>query len=469
MREKLERDLVVLGGGPGGYSAAFRAADLGRSVTLVEKDAVLGGVCLNVGCIPSKTLLHVTGVLEETERLRAAGVTFGNVSVDLQQLKAHKEGIIDTLTSGLDDLCKARSVERLEGYGSFLSERSLLVKTGNKELEIEFDDIIIATGSRPVQIPGIRAEDPRIWDSTDALALKEIPKHLVIIGGGIIGMEAAEIYHGLGSEIIIVEMMKELIPPADRDLKQPLLSAARKKYAAIYTSTKLTGIEAGEKALTVQLEGKKAPASVEADAVLVAVGRKPNTDSIGIEHTGITLSPGGIIPTDTAMRSTVDHIYAIGDVTGNPMLAHKAVHQGKCAAEAASGRKSAFTPLAIPSVAYTSPEIAWVGMTENELKEGGIAYEKGSFPWQASGRALSEQAPAGVSKLLFSTETGRLIGAGITGLHAGELIAEAALAIEMGAAAEDIAQTIHPHPTLSETFALGSEIVDGSITDLLPR
>ncbi len=465
---QITRDLVVLGGGPGGYTAAFRAADLGRTVTLINKHFTLGGVCLNVGCIPSKTLLHVSGVLKQAEKLKSIGVEFSSPTIDLDRVRSHKEQVVETLTSGLDQLCSARSVERITGTGTFATDRTLRISTADEELEITFTDCIIAVGSRPVRIGGIDHEDSRIWDSTDALSLKEIPRRLTIIGGGIIGLEMAEIYHGLGSEITIIEMMKELIPAADKDLKRPLVMATKKAYVAIYTSTKVLGIDTSGKSLSISLEGKKAPRTIESDAVLIAVGRRPNTDIIGIEHTSLTLDERSFIVTDEK-QIAAPHIYAIGDAVGNPMLAHKATHQGKVAAEVASGRPSAFTPAGIPSVAYTSPEIAWVGLTEKEAKEQGIAYEKGSFPWRASGRALSEQATEGMSKVLFDKNHGRIIGAGITGSHAGELISEAVLAIEMGAVAEDIAKTIHPHPTLSETFGLSSEIVDGSITDILTQ
>jgi dihydrolipoamide dehydrogenase len=467
--KELERDLVVLGGGPGGYSAAFRAADLGRAVTLIEKEDILGGVCLNVGCIPSKALLHLTEVMADAEELSSAGVVFQKADVDLKKVRSHKESIVGTLTGGLDGLCKARKVERITGEGMFESDSVLVVKTKDEELKISFKDLIIAVGSRPVQIPGIPYEDERIWDSTKALALAEIPKRMLIIGGGIIGLEMAAIYHGLGSEITIVEMTDSIIPPADKDLKQPLLKKIKKQYSAIHTSTKVTQVKATKKQLTVRLEGEKAPSEVEADVVLVAVGRKVNSDAIGIDKTSIEMNKRGWIVTDEKQRTNVAHVFAIGDVTGDPMLAHRATHQGKVAAEVATDLPSAFTPMGIPSVAYTQPEIAWIGLTELEAKERNIPYKKASFPWQASGRALSAMATNGVSKALFDPETGRLLGAGITGKNAGELIGEAILALEMGAVAEDIALTIHPHPTLSETFALAAELAEGTATDTLNK
>lgn len=467
--EKITCDLVVLGGGPGGYTAAFRAADLGRNVTLIEKNSSLGGVCLNVGCIPSKTLLHLAEVIEEAQALQSVGVSFGAPALDLDTIRTHKESVVGTLTTGLDGLCKARKIQRITGMGTLKSDTELEVETAQGTLRIAFADLIISVGSRPVQIPGIPYDDERVWDSTKALEIARIPRHLVIIGGGIIGLEMAGIYHGFGSEITIIEMTDSLIPPADKDLKQPLLKKIKKQYAAILTSTKVTKVEALDTHLLVHVEGTKGPAKIEADAVLVAVGRKVNTDLLSIGNTSIQTSPRSWIITDQKQRTNVPHIYAIGDVTGDPMLAHRAAHQGKVAAEVAAGLPSAFTPMGIPSVAYTQPEIAWVGLTEQEAKAQGVPYKKASFPWQASGRALSSMATDGVSKALFDPTTGRILGAGITGKNAGELIGEAVLALEMGAVAEDIALTIHPHPTLSETFALAAELAEGTATDTLNR
>lgn len=468
MQEK-KTDLVVLGGGPGGYSAAFRAADLGRKVTIIEKSSVLGGVCLNVGCIPSKTLLHLAEVIEEAEKLAPLGVSFGKPTFDLEKIRAHRDSVIHTLTSGLDLLYKARKIERIVGVGTFLSDTELMVVTDKEELKLTFEDLIIAVGSRSVQIPGIPYEDERIWDSTKALELTHIPKRLAIIGGGIIGLEVATMYHALGSKITIVEMMDSLIPPADRDLKQPLLKKLKKQYEAIYTSTKVEKVEAKKESLTLHLKGDNAPETIEADAVLVAVGRKANSDGIALENTTIKTNGRGWIEVDKKLRTNVSHVFAIGDVVGDPMLAHKSSHQGKVAAEVASGQASAFTPMGIPSVAYTSPEVAWVGLTETEAKEKGIAFKKGSFPWTANGRALSAVATDGVSKALYDEKTGRLLGAGICGKNAGELISEAVVALEMGAVSEDIALSIHPHPTLSETFAIAAELAEGTATDTLNR
>lgn len=459
--KQIKRDLVVLGGGPGGYTAAFRAADLGRSVTVIEKESVLGGVCLNVGCIPSKTLLHYAEVLESVEKVAPLGLSFSKPTIDLKKIRTHKEAIINTLNEGIAGLAKARKVEVIEGVGTLLSATELAVG----ELVITFKDLIISTGSHPIQLPGIPYEDPRIWDSTDALALKEVPKRLAIIGGGIIGMEMASIYHALGSEITIVEMADSIIPSADRDIKTPLLRAIKEKYV-IHTKTRVESVTADETELTLHLDTELA---IKADVLLVAVGRRANTADIGLDRADIALTEAGVIAVDEQLRTNVPHIFAVGDVTGEPMLAHRAAHQAKVAAEVASGEKSAFTPLGIPSVAYTQPEIAWVGLTETEAKERNIKYVKGSFPWQASSRAMSALGTNGVTKALFDAKTKRLIGAAISGKQAGELIAEATLALEMGAVSEDIALSIHAHPTVSETFAIAAELVEKRATDTLNR
>jgi dihydrolipoamide dehydrogenase len=465
--QKRDADLVVLGGGPGGYTAAFRAADLGRSVILIEKQQSLGGVCLNVGCIPSKSLLHITEVLHDVEQIAQAGISFGKPKIDLDAVRNHKKQTVSRLTDGLEGMCKARKIERIVGTGSFTSDSELEVETADGKVALTFNDLIIAVGSRPAQIPGIPYDDQRIWDSTQALDIPSIPKHLVVIGGGIIGMEMAAIYHGLGSDITIVEMTDSIIPPADKALKQPLLKRVKQQYQAIYTATKVTQVEAKKDHLVIHLEGSKVPESIEADAVLVAVGRKANSDGIGIEHTSIQMNERKWITTDEQQQTNVAHIFAIGDVTGDPMLAHRAAHQGKVAAEVASGLPSAFTPMSIPSVAYTQPEMAWIGLTEEQAKKDNIPIMKGAMPWQASGRALSELATEGVTRALFDPDTGRILGAGITGKHAGELIGEALLALEMGAVAEDIALTVHPHPTLSETFAVAAELALGIATDMV--
>lgn len=459
-------DLVVLGGGPGGYTAAFRAADLGLSVCLVEQASRLGGVCLNVGCIPSKTLLHGAMVIEEAAAAAEFGISFAAPKIDLDQFRQHKTAIIDQLTGGLDKLCTARKIRRIQGKGRFDSPHRLIVTGEDGAVEVHFTNAIIATGSHPFKLPGL-PDDPRIWDSSDALALRTIPKRLLIIGGGIIGLEMAQIYSALGTEITIVEMLDQLIPPADKDLVQPLFLKLKKKYR-ILTKTKVANLVAGETGITADLTSGANTTTAEFDAVLVAVGRRPNSDSFGRENIGLDLNERGFVTVDAQQRTAVANIYAIGDLVGEPMLAHKATHQGKVAAEVIAGHQVAFEPRTIPSVAYTNPEIAWMGLTEKDAKAANIEYEKGKFPWGASGRALSAGAGAGVTKVLFAKDTGRIIGAGICGMNAGELIHEAVLALEMGADAEDISRTVHAHPTLAETFAFAAEIVDGSITDVLP-
>lgn len=464
--ETVRVDVVVLGGGPGGYTAAFRAADLGLRVALVEKRDRLGGVCLNVGCIPSKTLLHAAAVIEEAAEIQEFGVSFDAPKINIDGLRDKKEAVINQLTSGLDGLCKARGIQRISGTGAFKDRNTMVVCSEESDTEVRFDKAIIATGSRPFQLPGL-PEDKRLWDSTDALALSEVPERLLIIGGGIIGLEMAQVYYALGSEITIVEMLPQIIPPADKDLIQPLFLKLKKQYT-IMTKTKVTEIKPEPAGVKVSFEGSGAPESGEYDAVLVAVGRRPNTADMGFDELGVQLDERGFVKVDEQMRTSVDNIFAIGDVAGDPMLAHKATHEGKVAAEVIAGHKAAFTPLTIPSVAYTSPEVAWMGMTEKEAKAKKIKLAKGKFPWGASGRALSAGAAVGVSKALFDAETGRIVGAGICGMNAGELIHEAVLALEMGATAEDISLTVHAHPTLAETFAFAAEIVDGSATDVMP-
>ena len=466
MSETTKFDVVVLGGGPGGYTAAFRAADLGLSVCLVEKQERLGGVCLNVGCIPSKTLLHAATVIEEAVEIAEFGVDFAPPKIDVARVLAKKNAVISQLTSGLDGLCKARKITRLTGNGVFKDNNNLLVTGPDGEQEVQFADVIIATGSHPFILPNIPV-DPRIWDSTAALELQTIPKRFLIIGGGIIGLEMAQIYSALGSEITVVEMLEQIIPPADKDLVQPLFLKLKKKYT-ILTKTKVTEIAAVKSGIQVSLEGKKGTESAEYDAVLVAVGRKPNSSDMGFDKIGLKLDEHGFLQVNERQETNVPHIYGIGDVVGEPMLAHKATHEGKVAAEVIAGHEASFTPMTIPSVAYTNPEVAWMGLTEKEAKAQKIDFSKGKFPWGASGRALSSGASSGVTKALFDKGTGRIIGAGICGQNAGELIHEAVLALEMGANAEDISLTVHAHPTLAETFAFAAEIVDGSITDVLP-
>ena len=465
MTTKQEVDVVVLGAGPGGYTAAFRAADLGLSVCLVDKREHLGGVCLNVGCIPSKTLLHASELIEHAADASEFGITFPTPEIDIAVLKDKKQQVINQLTSGLATLCSKRNIISIRGTGTFVDKTTLTV-AGEKEHQISFKHAIIATGSHPFKLPGI-PEDPRIWNSTDALELRSVPERLLIIGGGIIGLEMAQVYAALGSDIIIVEMESQLIPPADKDVVQPLFLKLKKKYQ-IYLNSKVTAVAPSTEAVEVTLEGEKKPETQLVDAVLVAVGRRPNSTGLGLESAGVKVSDQGFIEVNERQQTSVDTIYAIGDVTGEPMLAHRATHQGKVAAEVIAGHAAAFTPMTIPSVAYTNPEIAWMGLTEKEAKEKGISFEKGKFSWGASGRALSSGATTGASKVLFDSESKRIIGAAICGASAGELIHEAILALEMGADAEDISKTVHAHPTLAETFAFAAEIVDGSITDALP-
>ncbi|MEW6125397.1 MAG: dihydrolipoyl dehydrogenase, partial [Pseudomonadota bacterium] len=461
-------DVLVLGAGPGGYTAAFRAADLGKSVVLVEKEPVLGGVCLNVGCIPSKALLHVAQVMNETREMADHGVTFAEPTVDLDKLRGFKESVIKKLTTGLAGLARQRKVKVVTGFGRFTSPHTVEVESDEGTKTVAFRHAVIAAGSRPVKLPFIPHDDPRVMDSTGALELAEIPKRLLVIGGGIIGLEMAQVYDALGAKITVVELSETIIPGADKDITMPLLKRIKKRYENIYLGAKVTGVEARDEGLVVSFEGKGVPETDTFDRILVAVGRVPNGKQIDADKAGVHVDERGFIPADARLRTNVPHIHAIGDVIGQPMLAHKAVHEGKVAAEVICGMASAFTPMGIPGVAYTDPEVAWVGKTEDELKRDGIAYEKGAFPWAASGRSLSLGRDEGLTKALFDAETHRLLGAGITGPNAGELIAEATLALEMGADMADIGLTIHPHPTLSETLGFAAEMAEGTITDLLP-
>jgi dihydrolipoamide dehydrogenase len=462
----LNAEVLVLGGGPGGYSAAFRAADLGKQVVLIERFPVLGGVCLNVGCIPSKALLHAAQIIHEADEFADHGVSFGKPNIDINKIKSWKESITKSLNDGLAGLVKQRKVTLIQGIGKFTSANTVTVETNEGIKTVHFDQAIIAAGSRPTKIPVFPHEDPRLWDSTDALQLTEIPKKLLIVGGGIIGLEMATVYHAMGSEISVVELMDQIIPGCDKDLVTPLARRIKKQYKNIWLETKVNSIEALKEGLKVSFEGKNAPESELFDAVLVAVGRKPNGLLIDAELAGIHVNEQGFISVDKQQRTNVNHIFAIGDIVGNPMLAHKAVHEGKIAAEVIAGHKAQFDALTIPSVAYTDPEIAWMGLTENQAKQQGIEYDKAVFPWVASGRSLCLGRKEGLTKILCDKETGKLLGAGIVGTNAGELISEAVLALEMGADAEDISLTIHPHPTLAETFGFAAEMITGTITDL---
>ena len=462
MSENLQTEVLVLGGGPGGYTAAFRAADLGKSVVLVERYPVLGGVCLNVGCIPSKALLHLAHTIHEAEESENFGVTFAKPELDIDKIRAWKSSVTKGLNDGLGALAKQRKVTVIQGVGSFTGANTLVVG----DTTITFENAIIAAGSQATEIPVFPNDDPRLWDSSDALALPFIPKKLLIVGGGIIGLEMATVYHALGSEIHVVELMEQIIPGCDKDLITPLFRKIKKQYKNIWLETKVTAIDAQDDGLKVSFDGKGAPKSEIFDAVLVAVGRRPNGKKIGAELAGVAVDDYGFIAVDKQQRTNVPHIFAIGDIVGQPMLAHKAVHEGKVAAEVIAGHKSHFDALTIPSVAYTDPEIAWMGLTENQAKAQGIEYEKGAFPWAASGRSLSMGRKEGMTKILDDKETGRILGAGFVGTNAGELLAEAVLALEMGADMQDISLTIHAHPTLSETFAFAAEMIEGTITDL---
>jgi dihydrolipoamide dehydrogenase len=465
----LSCEVLVLGAGPGGYTAAFRAADLGKKVVLVERYADLGGVCLNVGCIPSKALLHTVEVIEEAEEMGRMGVTFAKPEIDLDKMRAGKDAVVKKLTGGLAALAKQRKVQVIRGTGRFESPNRLAVSGPEGKTSVAFDNAIIACGSSAVKIPGFPNDDPRLLDSTGALELADIPKKMLVVGGGIIGLEMATVYGTLGAEIDIVELQNQLVPGCDPDLVRVLQKRVKNKYKRIMTETKVTEIKAQKNGLKVSFEGKNAPdGAVLYDKVLVAVGRSPNGRQIGAEHAGVNVDERGFIPVDEHMRTNVPNIYAIGDVVGNPMLAHKATHEAKVAAEVIAGQPALFDPMTIPSVAYTDPEIAWMGLTETEAKAKGIEYEKGAFPWAASGRAIGIGRDEGLTKLLFDPQSKRILGAGIVGRNAGELIGEAVLALEMGADAEDIGLTIHPHPTLNETICFAAEMAEGSITDLMP-
>ena len=470
IKADIHAEVVVLGAGPGGYTAAFRAADLGRKTVLIERYPTLGGVCLNVGCIPSKALLHIARVITEAEESARAGISFGKPKIEIAKLRQWKAGVVSKLTKGLAGLAKQRKVEVVQGRGELASANTIRVETPDGVKTVAFDQCIIAAGSSVARIPGLPYDDKRIFDSTGALDLPEIPKRLLVVGGGIIGLEMATVYDALGSRVTVVELMDTLIPDADKDAVRVLSKRIEKRYEKILLKTKVSKIEPQKDGLKVTFEGDKAPEPQVYDYILMAVGRRPNGREIKAEAAGVTVNERGYIPVDKQLRTNVPHIFAIGDICGEPMLAHKASHEGKIAAEVAVGHKAYFDAKTIPSVAYTDPEIAWMGLSEAEAQAQGIAYDKAVFPWAASGRALATGRDDGMTKLLFDKSTRRLLGAAIVGVNAGELIAETVLALEMGADAADLGLTVHPHPTLSETIFFAAEIAEGSITDLyMPR
>lgn len=470
----VDTQVVVLGSGPGGYTAAFRAADLGLKVVLIERYATLGGVCLNVGCIPSKALLHTAKVITEAEETEQHGLSFGKPKIDLDKLRNWKENeVVGKLTGGLAQMAKGRGVTVINGVGSFTSPNQIEVTAADgKVTKVGFEHAIIAAGSQATKFPGLdekTANDPRIMDSTGALALEDIPKRMLVIGGGIIGLEMGTVYDAMGTKVNVVEFMDGLITGCDKDLVRPLQKRMSKRFESIMLSTKVASMEAKKDGIHVTFEGDNAPAGAEVyDRVLVSIGRRPNGGKIGAENAGVAVDERGFIAVDKQQRTNVSHIFAIGDIVGQPMLAHKATHEAKVAAEVIAGHKTEFVANVIPSVAYTDPEVAWVGVTEIEAKEKGIEIEKASFPWAASGRALSIARTEGATKVIFDKQTQRLIGAGIVGTNAGELLAEACLAIEMGADAHDLGLTIHAHPTLSETICFAAELKEGTITDMMP-
>lgn len=463
----VEAQVVVIGAGPGGYTAAFRAADLGQKVVLVERYPVLGGVCLNVGCIPSKALLHAARVVDEARQFAHHGISFGEPKIDLDKLRTHKSSVVAQLTGGLAGMAKQRKVTVVTGTAKFVSPNELEVAGDNGTQLVRFDNAIIAAGSQAVKLPGFPWDDKRMMDSTDALDLTDVPKSLLVVGGGIIGLEMACVYEALGAKVTVVELLDQLMPGADPDLVRPLQQRLQKRYAGIHLKTKVSKIEAKAEGLLATFEGEKAPEPTLYDRVLVAVGRSPNGGKLDAHKAGVTVTERGFIPVDKQMRTNVPHVFAIGDLVGNPMLAHKATHEGKVAAEVAAGHKSEFVARVIPSVAYTDPEVSWVGVTEAEAKKAGIAYGVGKFPHAASGRAIGIGRTEGFTKLIFDEATHRVIGAGIIAPNAGDLIAEIALAIEMGAEAADIGLTIHPHPTLSESVGMAAEVYEGTCTDIV--
>lgn len=462
----IQTEVVVLGSGPGGYTAAFRAADLGKKVVLVEREANLGGVCLNIGCIPSKALLHAAKVIDESREFSDFGIEFGKPVIDIKKLREWKEGIVRRLTSGLNVLAKQRKIQIIYGLGSFISPNEMIVESKEGKQTVTFESAIIAVGSHPINLPFL-PDDKRVMDSTAALSLQDVPERLLVIGGGIIGMEMSTVYDALGSKVSVVELTDSILPGVGQDMVAPLLKRVKKRYENIWLETKVVKVEAKPDGLWVSFEGKNAPKNPERfDKVLSAIGRAPNGKMISADKAGVYVDERGFIPVDKQMRSNVPHIYAIGDVAGNPMLAHKSLPEARVAAEVIAGKNHSFDPRCIPSVAYTDPEVAWVGITEAEAKTLNLNYEKAVFPWAASGRSLSLGRDEGLTKIIFDRDTHRILGAAIVGSNAGDLISEITLAIELGCEAADLALTIHPHPTLSETICLAAEIFEGTITDL---
>ena len=466
MKQNTTREIVVIGAGPGGYAAAFRAADLGKKVTLIDKEQELGGVCLNRGCIPSKALLHISKSILDTQRLSKMGVHFNKPEIKIDQIRNHKNKIVTKLNRGISQMAKDRGVEVLCGEASFLSNQKLLVKRESEKLNILFEQCIIATGSHSTLLPNTPENDNNILTSKSALELENIPNSLLVIGGGIIGLELGQVYSTLGSQVTVVELLPNLIVEADADIIKPLQDQLEKQFEKIYLSSKVVAVKKKKNKLSVSIETNKKSFVQVFDKALIAIGRKPNIETLNIKNTDILIEDNGFISVNEYQQTSVDNIYAIGDITGNPMLAHKATHQGKVAAEVCAGAPSAFDVEAIPSVVYTDPEVAWVGLTENDAKEKKILYEKGEFPWVASGRATVVGSTYGKTKILFSPENGKVLGVGIVGVGAGDIISEAVLAIEMGVDAEDLSLTVHPHPTLGETMGLAGEVFTKTITDL---
>ncbi|UDG81183.1 Dihydrolipoyl dehydrogenase [Candidatus Hartigia pinicola] len=466
MSSKIQTQVVVLGAGPAGYSAAFRCADLGLKTVLVERYSNLGGVCLNVGCIPSKALLHIAIVVEEAKSLGKSGIIFNEPKINISKVRLWKDKIISQITNSLTTMAKSRKVDIINGFGIFTDRNTLVVESKSDSITINFDNAIIAAGSRPISLPYIPHEDPRIWDSTDALKLKEVPKRILVIGGGIIGLEMGTVYHALGSQVDVVEMFDQILPSADKDVVKVFTQQIQNKFNLLLETT-ITSIATKEDGIYISMEGKKSSTRPQRyDAVLVAVGRIPNSKNLGMCDIGVKLDDRGFILVDKQMRTNISHIFAVGDIVGQPMLAHKGIHEGHVAAEVISGLKHYFSPKVIPSIAYTNPEVAWVGLTEKEAKEKNISYAIATFPWVASGRAISSNYSKGITKLIFDKRSHCVIGGAVVGVNGGELLGEISLAIEMGCDAEDIALTIHAHPTLYESIGMAAKIYEGSNTDL---